>query len=624
MTQHRFLRAVEATSVLVFFVQAIRVVFSVLFGIIYDQVFAGSPTPWLAVSVVLVALVLLAPLAAPAEWRRSWLGAVACLAAAGRVGLSVNNADVRYWACLVVLASGALYLSGLLVARRTMAFPALCGALALDQLLRVVGQTYDVSLRPEALIPQIAWSVLVIGVSVAIARRSGAGDHRPNGLGGWAALGLGAALFLETSLLTLGNAVSRWSDSPYTFLAPLLMALTMAALVPRVRYELNRFLATSGWVRGVVIVVLPLGLMAGYFTKGVLSAGCLVLAQAAALASLACILDGRGKGKQVTGSALGIGLALLLLLNFLNAFAFTYPYAVPMMRGTGWGVYLLAALFVGVGVLAQKAVVPSWSDLSARIGLILPIGLAALALAVAAVWPRPADPLPETGSIRLATYNIHYGYDEAWHFTLEQIAQTIEANDIDVAALQEADTGRLTSYAVDDALYLARRLHMNVAYLPTVEHLTGIALLYRGPEVNSSQQLLTSLQEQTGIVHVPLTVNGRSLNVFGIWMGLSDEDTGRQIQEALAFIGDRSPASFGGDFNAEPGSLVAMAVQETGFADPFATLGIDPAPLTDPAVDPRSRIDFVWLRGLNPLQAWVPDSIASDHRMVVVEVTTAP
>ena len=40
------------------------------------------------------------------------------------------------------------------------------------------------------------------------------------------------------------------------------------------------------------------------------------------------------------------------------------------------------------------------------------------------------------------------------------------------------DAGRLTSFAVDDAYYLARRLKMNALYLPTVEHLTGIALLY--------------------------------------------------------------------------------------------------------------------------------------------------
>ena len=624
MMQHRLLRAVEATLVLLFFVQAIRVILSVLFGIIYDQIFAGSPTLWLPVSVGLALLALLAPLAAPREWQRPWLGAMACLAALGRIGLSVNDADVRYWACLIVLAAGGLYLSGLLAARRSMAFPALGGALALDQLLRIAGQTYDVSLRPEALVPQIACSVAVIGVAVAVARRNAAGDIRPSGLGAWAALGIGAALFLESSLLSLGNAVSRWSNAPYPVIAPLLMALTMAPLVPRIRFELNRLLATSGWARAGAIGALPIGLMLGYFTKGAVSATGLILAQAAALACLVGILDGRGKGKEGSASTLALGLALLLVLNFLNAFAFTYPYAVPLMRGMGWAVYLLAGLVAGIGVLVQKAAVPSWSDLSARTGIILLVGVAALALAVTAVWPRPADPLPETGTLRLATYNMHYGYDRAWHFTLEQIAQTIEANGVDVVALQEVDTGRLTSYAVDDALYLARRLRMNAAYLSAVEHLTGIALLYRGPQVLPEWQLLTSLQEQTGIVHVPLVVNGQPLHAFGIWMGLSNEDTLRQIGEALAFIGDRSPASFGGDFNAEPGSPVVAAVQEAGFLDPFAALGIELAPLTDPAIEPRLRIDFVWLRGVEPASAWVAESLASDHRMVVVEVRLAP
>jgi endonuclease/exonuclease/phosphatase (EEP) superfamily protein YafD len=108
--------------------------------------------------------------------------------------------------------------------------------------------------------------------------------------------------------------------------------------------------------------------------------------------------------------------------------------------------------------------------------------------------------------------------------------------------------------------------------------------------------------------------------MFGIWMGLSDEDTLRQIEEALAFLGDRAPAAFGGDFNAEPDSPVVERVLAAGLHDPFADLDIDPAPLTDPAVDPDKRIDYVFLRGATPRQAWVSTSLASDHRMVVVEL----
>jgi endonuclease/exonuclease/phosphatase (EEP) superfamily protein YafD len=49
-------------------------------------------------------------------------------------------------------------------------------------------------------------------------------------------------------------------------------------------------------------------------------------------------------------------------------------------------------------------------------------------------------------------------------------------------------------------------------------------------------------------------------------------------------------------------------------------LGISPAPFTSPAIDPESRIDFVFVRDLIPVDAWVSESLASDHRMVVVEL----
>src|SRR3989304_8036103 len=107
-------------------------------------------------------------------------------------------------------------------------------------------------------------------------------------------------------------------------------------------------------------------------------------------------------------------------------------------------------------------------------------------------------------------------------------------------------------------------------------------------------------------------------------MGLKDEDTQTQIREALDFIGNQPPAPFGGDFNAEPGSQVAQTVEAAGFVDPFIFLEIDPPPLTDPAIQPVKRIDFVWIRGLQPVQAWVPDSLASDHRMLVVEFEIKP
>jgi len=619
MTNTRFLRSIEAISIVLFFLQALRVIFSVLFGIIYDQVFAGSPDAWLPVSVLLVLIALAIPAVAPRSPTHNWLAVLAGVAAVARVALTFNDATLRYWGALVVLGSAGLYMAGLLTARRSLALPSLLTALALDQILRAIGQTLDVSMQPVWLPVQILWAAVIIGIAMALAWMGTVGDRQANLMAVRTSLGLGGLLFLETSLLSLPNGAARWTGTPYAVFAPLLFILTLLPALPRLRHELGNRLASRPVLRVGVPAGLAAALMVGYFGPGLVGAIGLVLAAILALGCMVIVLDGRSPRQRPVGRMLALAFGLVLVLNFLNAFAFTYPYAVPQLRGMGWAVYLAACAAVMVGAASQRPVALTWQELSTRPTPTVLGGLAGLALIIAAVWPRPVDALPGDDTLRLATYNIHYGYDAEWHFNLDEMAEAIAEAGVDAIALQEVDTGRMTSYCVDDALYLAHRLRMNVAYLPTVEHLTGIAILYKGPQAPVSMDYLTSLQEQTGIVGVDLDVGGRPVHAFGIWMGLSDEDTLRQITEALVFIGDQTPASFGGDFNAEEDEPVAQAVVQAGFADPFGLLGMTP-PLTDPAIEPDQRIDYVWLRGLSPARAWVADSLASDHRMVVTEI----
>jgi endonuclease/exonuclease/phosphatase family metal-dependent hydrolase len=603
--------------VLLFFIQGLRVIFSVLFGIIYDQVFEGPMNSWLIISNLLVIVALIAPILTPRKHTIKWLTAFALLAAIARVALSVNDASVRYWGALLTLAFGGLYQAGLLKENRALFTSSLVSALALDQILRVAGYTYDLSLRPEWLPALVIWAVLVSSIALWINRVQE--EDESNGGMSWVdGLVLGGFLFLETSLLAMPNGIARWTDIPYSIVAPLLLTITLLAVLPEVQTRILE-MCGRGIIRIGLAVVLVIGLIIGYFAEGILSGLLLIIVQGAALASLLCIFNSDSPKEHMTGVKVSLGLFLLLLLNFFNAFAFTYPYVLPVMRGLGWIVYTIAGLILAFRVvrlvISVKSETPS-ND-SAAIGL---ASLGAIALSILMVWPQPTVQLSQNGRLRAATYNIHYGYDDDWHFMLDEMAQAIEAADVDMIALQEVDTGRMTSYSVDDALYLARRLRMNVAYLPAVEHLTGIALLYRGPEVPMDQRLLTSLQEQTGIVGVRLEVQEKPIYAYGIWMGLSNEDTQRQITEALQFIGEKKPATFGGDFNARPNDPVAVAVEEADFVDPFVVLNITPAPATSPAIDPKGRIDFVWLRDLTPLRAWVSDSLASDHRMVVVEV----
>lgn len=620
MGKLRLFRFLEATSLLLFFLQALRAIFSVLFGIIYDQVFLGPIDAWFFISLLLMLAAFCAPAFAPARPRRFWPLVCVTLAGLARVGLSVNDPQVRYWAALFVLAFGGLYLAWLISADRQVALNGLLAALVLDQLFRAIGQTYDLTLRLSWLLVQSVWAVGLIAVAFWLSQRYGS-DQRGYGVPGvlWG-LGIGSMLFLETSLLTLPNAVARWSEIDYSILAPLLLVITCLPLVPGLRQRLVDSIGPSPALRLVLAILLVASILLGYFLKGLVSALALLVAQGMIMAGLVCLLDGHTARLKPPGPRLALGMILFLVLNFLNAFAFTYPYVLPLMRGLGWVVYLIAALVFGLAWVRQPMPHQLASSTNSRPWPAMAGSGIALAITILAVWPRPVDSLPTDRPLRVGTYNIHYGYDSFWHFTLDEIARTIADSGADIVTMQEVDTGRVTSYAVDDAYYLARRLQMNVAYLPTVEHLTGIALLYRGTAESIDSSLLTSSQEQTGIVHAHLNIGGQPLDAYGIWMGLSNENTLRQINEALDFIGTNSPATFGGDFNAQPDSPVVQAALQAGFDDPFLAMGIDPSHPTAPAIDPQVRIDYVFTRDLAPISAVVLPSLASDHRMVVVEI----
>lgn len=311
-----------------------------------------------------------------------------------------------------------------------------------------------------------------------------------------------------------------------------------------------------------------------------------------------------------------LGNALFLILSFGLAFAFTYPYTLPALKGTGIIWYLAAALMSLIGIWGGVA-----SASTPRRGPALAAALFGVGLILMLALPQPAA-VPADRVLRLATYNIHYGYDTEWRLSLARQADALEAAGVDVVALQEVDAGRITSFSIDNALWLAQRLNMHSVYLPAVEHLTGIALLSRYPILDTATILYPSEEEATGLIHARLLVRDAGIDAFATWLGLSEEERVRQIAAAVEWMALRSPegpAFFAGDLNSRPDSPTYQRLSRAGFADPFRDLGLGDPP-TSPAIRPHGRIDFVRTRDLTPVDAGVDDSLASDHRMVWVDV----
>ncbi|MGD8864023.1 MAG: endonuclease/exonuclease/phosphatase family protein [Anaerolineales bacterium] len=617
MNPRRLAESIIPIVTLLFFLQALRVIFSVMFGFIYDQVFEGPMNSWIVVSNLLVFAALLLPgwVNRAPSWR--WISGAAFVASAARVALSIDDPWVRYWGALLILVSVGVFSVPLLRLDIRRFLRWLIIAVVIEQLLRILGHTIDISLGWEALPILAIWMAILMTLVFWTKPWSESGDQVSGGISWGTGAALGAFLFLETSLLSLPNGIARWSDVSYTLVAPLLVVITILPLFPGVLTIIRSVLATK-FIRLMVEIIAIGGLLLGYFLSGPLAMAFLLLSQWVLLCTLLFLGELEVDESNKVGGRLALGLLLFLLLNFLNAFAFTYAYTLPALRGMGWTAFLGAGLLFIWGLLSGSRLGDEETAAEGAFRLSV-LTMIAFAIVLVSVWPSPRAEMPE-GRRRIATYNIHYGYDDLWHTTLPEIAAVLRASEVDVVALQEVDTGRMTSYSTDNAYYLARSLGMNVYYMPNVEHLTGIAVLYKGEALRQGSKMLPSLQEQTGIIEVVLPWGEQRVSSYGIWMGLSNEDTMRQVQEALAFIGPSTPATFGGDFNAEIEDPEMRAIMDTGFVDPFSALGQTPAPPTSPAVDPQMRIDFVWLRDLEPHQATVNEALTSDHRLVVVEV----
>ena len=396
-------------SITLFFFQGLRTIFSSLFGIIYDQVVVGPATFWLGISNLLVVAALVAPSFVPKRFERGMLPLAIVVCVLARLAMTHPSAEIRYWSALVVVFTGAFFLRMAVERTPREAIIAILGALIAGQLLRNLGTTYDLSLRPGWLAVQVLWSALLLAALIWAGAKFPADGRSPSWLAG---IAFEAFLFLELSLLSLPNGISRWTGVSYFVLVAALLAVTVLPLVPAVWEWIQVWLGTNLAPRVLVTLALMAGLMVGYFQAGPIAGLSLLIAQAAVLMSIA-LLFGVERSGEAGRMWLPLGFLFFLVLSYFNAFAFTYPYTLPAMRGLGWLVTLIGAAAVSAVLL----IVPRAVELTRPPAVSIAVlgGFAMVASTIAAL-PYPAEDVPAAESITVATYNIHYGFDENCEF----------------------------------------------------------------------------------------------------------------------------------------------------------------------------------------------------------------
>ncbi len=688
--QHFYI--LEATLISLFFVQGLRFLVGSLYSrissaaivtahdpaLITEQIEANVPgivdPAVITGEIGLLGFLIGLPLLALLLGRTGWMTTIAAaLVAAGRALMLLENAPVTPTvAASLVLGGGLLYIA-LIIRQRAQILPYFfILGIGIDQLLRAFGNTLDPSWSPDYWDVQVVLSVVTIVLSILIQigtrrqRRSSSREYSdesrvsPNYglLNFWGGIGLGAILFLELSLLTLPNAIAGRAKVDYTLFVPFVLAATLLPLVPWVRVQARSLISTfdrsvRGWVWMLLIALL---LVIGTRVQGIPGGAALVVAQFAInMVWWWLVRPQTEHERNFTGLWL-VGTTAVFALLTLSDF-FTYEYAfvrnfapefaalndvVPPLlrgfRGMGLAVLLLGAFLAVLPIVQTRRRIP-WTGsrwIYSLLALVIVGGFS-----VAGAWfarPPVVEAVRNISSIRVGTYNLHSGFNEFFYYDIEAIARTIEQSGANVALLQEVEIGRMTSFGVDQTLWLARRLGMDVRFYPTNEGLQGLAILSSVEIVYDDGAPLTSTGNQTGLQRVQIRPDEGIITLYNTWLGplLMDASRGRllaeqeqdqqqQLDEIFALIGQHQPDGLlgrtvlGGTFNNVPDSPLIQGLSNTIFSDSFAGQPFELS-LTVARIGLRARLDYLWIENMLRIGAGVMDSNASDHRMAVIEV----
>jgi endonuclease/exonuclease/phosphatase family metal-dependent hydrolase len=237
------------------------------------------------------------------------------------------------------------------------------------------------------------------------------------------------------------------------------------------------------------------------------------------------------------------------------------------------------------------------------------------------VDPNTPPPPPGGGTLRVMTWNIHFGKTAAGVLNLDAQARVMANADVDVILLQEASTWDGDQPNTFPQLLQAltgdtwRRVFAAHNGGTTGE---GTLILSRLPLVSSS----TANYHSRGFSRIEVSVNGVSIDLFNGHLAWSP--TSLRTSQLTAWMswmrGFSGPEIAGGDFNSWWGESW-IATMETEYTDTWQDVtGSDENGYTLNNV----RFDYLFRARdsnwrLTPIRCSVISTATSDHRPVVAE-----
>ena len=323
-------------------------------------------------------------------------------------------------------------------------------------------------------------------------------------------------------------------------------------------------------------------------------------------------------GYAAAGLGAGLGFVVVVLL-------YQASYDLPLPFDNRF-LPLLAAVLVGLpAAVARKSTVDGESAApDRRGGLLAPLaGVPAVLLVVPIVLllttPAPARPTATGDSVRMVTWNLHYGVNDDAAVDPATIADTLRAQHADVIMLQEVNRGWPIGAGTDLAEWLSRALGMAYVWSPAADGQFGNVILSSLPMSDVRTGRLPYGQGPQRRSYARATVqlpSGRGVSVCTAHLqSVTDHHATRnaEIDTLLARCGHQRPAVLAGDLNAMPGWAEIAKFERAGLVSAQDATG-HAGELTSPTVRPRYRPD--WMFGTDDVsfsRFAVLRTRASDH-----------
>ena len=263
-----------------------------------------------------------------------------------------------------------------------------------------------------------------------------------------------------------------------------------------------------------------------------------------------------------------------------------------------------------------------------------------------------------TKSVRVMTFNIHFGNTINNEFDILEIAEVIKDSNSDIVCLQEVDNYwssrseyesliKIISEKADLPYYIYNPIYdkpsSRGAEYPNEQF--GTAILSKYKIIESHDYILSRWSSQKGdpqpgepgfpsqyhgFGHVILDIEGKNFSVYNTHLdyradppeGYEETMRAIQVREMLNIIDFKNPAVLTGDMNADFSAKDVFDPLLERFYDSWSIAG-EGSGLSFPCVDPYIRIDYVLFNKNSNIQvknAFLIQTQVSDHLPVVVDL----